>query len=190
MQIRSARDLFSQAEVARMTANQFFAAYDKRGGDPSEAGYDDAAYYYADAKEGLHDRQARKASPALAKQVREIRIQVGTAEMAVINAGWVRGIGTMYVHTCNRWCMGREDAIGAILSSLQTHRKARRPVAKLLRHLASLDKRLPGRIRPYHQLAAAISGLPYQTIRIMLKREQSTVDLVVGLRRQMLTGIQ
>jgi hypothetical protein len=189
-----ASKLFTRAQVDRMTSDQFIDAFDKRihnldfsklGLETGlEAAYDNAAYYYADVKAALHDRQAARVSPALLHKLRRIRAQVIKAEGTAFDEGWTHGMGTMYTHSCNRMCMEMEDAMGDVLRSLQTRAKGHGSAKKLLRRLAALDNRTSGKSRPYHKLARALSGLPPQTIRIILAHEQIPVHWIVDMRRE------
>jgi ankyrin repeat protein len=180
---KEASELFGKQEVELMTAAQFFDAYGKKpNGDFSQGGYDQAAYYYADVKAGLHDRQARKISVAVCATLGSIRDAITKANDVAMIDGQPKDAGTLYAHTCSRWSMKEEDAVGKMLSSLTTRRSTGSTTKTLLRRLASLDSRIPGRRRPYHKLARALAGLPDETIRAVLEQEKHTVQLIVNLR--------
>jgi hypothetical protein len=171
---RRAKDLFTPAEVGTMTGNRFLAAYDKRHGDDSEAGYDDAARFYAGVKQDIDDRAAARISPAAAAQIRALRAAIDRADRQAFTASWTDTIDTLYLHTANRWCMDREDAIARVVRVLARPDQARSKRA-LLAKLGSLDTKIGGHVHPYHALAARIASLPSAAIAIVLDYERKTV---------------
>jgi hypothetical protein len=180
-----ASELMTRLEVERMTASQFFRMYGLRAPNALEPDYDEAAFYYVQVKSDLHDRLAAEVSPQLFRKVRWIRSQIFNAEKEAVDLGDAGGMGTMYTHMVRVSNTDREDAVGDILASLRSRSKVIRSTKRLLRRLALLDQRLPGRRRPYHKLAKSMAGMPYDAVKSTLNCEQRLVHLIVFLRHEM-----
>jgi hypothetical protein len=174
----SAKSLLNPASVERMNSFSFMDAYEKRGGDMSEDGQDQAALYYASVKRSLHDRQARKVSAACLRKLQWIRRLLTEAETEAFAANRRPGVGSHYVHMQTRWCMEREDALGSVMKSFWATKDSDWSKGGRLGELAALDTWFPTKTRPYHKLAKAIAGLRDPAIEIIFAHEQSTAGNV------------
>jgi hypothetical protein len=180
---RTARDLFTPAQVERMTGEQFTDLCMKRGALETEHSVTVAAYYYLDVKSALHKRQAARVSRALPRKIDQIRLHIDLADWAAFDHSWPTAPGMMYVNMFRAQSMDREDAIGRILRALIKHPHDRQSTRQLLRRIAALDMRIHDKKRPFHKLARQLAGLPYPALKIVLQYERKTADWIVDMQK-------
>lgn len=108
----------SDRAVVAMGTDSFFEYYVTKTWDMSEAGYDDAARFYAEARRRLNDRDARALTRAERLKVNALRESLANLDYQWLMCEMSQALGgTMYGHMATRDVAGREDFIAEVIAA-------------------------------------------------------------------------